>query len=419
MFVKHLLRFGYFTDDRNYFPSEDQGLLDGSENEDDKVDDKEDDKIEEDDKEVVEEDNKEDDVDDDDEEKEDTEEEDTEDKEDEEEEEEDTDKVLTSWTDIKTKYPDFAKEFPDVKNALFREQQFSEVFSTPAEAKDVLDRVAVFDRLSNDVVDQGNIIDLFDTIKKQNGESFNKIAYSLLPYFQENDKDTYYELAARPIKQLLRAAWHDGNGEKTDLGKAAAHIHKYFFKNTNFDEKVKAETGKEASTKSKREEELESKLSQIEQNKQNDFLSTVDESYVVKMTKHIREGIDKDERLTEWTKSKISDDVLREIQRQLKKDTRYVGAVNSLIRQASQNGFTNDFKSRLINTALVRAKSLVPEVRKRIVSEALRAAGKKESRKREETREPRRENRSSNSSRSTNRSSSPKKPMTDLDILRG
>lgn len=392
----------WILNNRLYSPSEEVGMLD------DKTDDKED---------IPPEDDKEDDVDEDkvdeDEEEDDDEKEDKEDKEDEEDEEEDEGKILTSWTDIKNKYPDFGKEFPDVKNALFREQQFSEVFSTPAEAQEVLDRVAVFDRLSNDVVDQGNIVDLFDTIKKQNGESFTKIAYSLLPYFQENDKDTYYELAARPIKQLLRAAWHDGNGEKTDLGKAAAHIHKYFFKNINFDEKVKSETGKETNTRSRREEELENRLSQIEYGKQNEFLSSVDESYVVKMTKHVREGIDKDERLTEWTKSKISDDVLREIQHQLKKDTRYVGAINSLIRQASQNGFTNDFKSRLINTALVRAKSLVPEIRRKLVAEALRTSRKIPSNAiNTETRK------STARARVSTEKKTSGKPLTDLDILR-
>lgn len=321
-------------------------------------------------------------------------------------------KVLTTWTDIKGKYPNFAKDFPDVKNALFREQQFSEVFSSPNEAKEAQEKIQVFDQLSNDVVDQGNIENLFDTIKTQNKESFEKIAYSLLPYFQESNKDLYYEIAARPIKQLLRAAWQEGNGEQTDLGKAAAHIHKYFFKNLNFSEKVKSEGGKEPSTKSKREQELESRLQQIESSKQQEFLSAVDDSYINRMSRHIREGIDKDERLTEWSKAKVAEDVLREIQSQLKKDTRYVSAINSLIRQAGQNGFTNDFKTRIINTALVRAKSLMPEIRKRVVGDALKARGVSKNGSREPRREVRERPRIS-------KPSSSKKPLTDLDILRG
>jgi hypothetical protein len=348
-------------------------------------------------------------------------EEEPEEEEEEEEEPELDQKVLTSWTDIKTKYPNFSKEFPDIKNALFREQAFSEVFTNPAEAKETLEKAQTFDQLSQDIVGAGNISDLFETIKTQNKESFEKIAYSLLPYFQEQDRDLYYEIASRPIKQLLRAAWNDGGGERTDLGKAAAHIHKYFFKNLNFEEKVKSENLKEAPAKSRREQELEQRLSQIESGKQNEFLASVDNSYISKMSHHIREGIDKDERLTEWSKAKIAEDVLREVQIQLKKDSRYIGAVNSLVRQAGQSGYSNDFKSRIINAALARAKSLVPEIRKRVVGEALKARGSRESRESRESKngnvKPRLSNYRSSSSGSSSKSS--KKPMSDIDILRG
>lgn len=348
--------------------------------------------------------------------KEDDEEEEKDDKD--ESEEEDTEeelegKVLTSWTDIKKKYPDFGKDFPDVKNALFREQQFTEAFADPNDAKDAAEQIATFNQISSDVVGKGNIIDLLKQVETSNKNSYEKIIYSILPHLQESNKDLYYDIVARPIKQLLRSAWVKGEGSKTDLGKAAYHIHKFFFNDDKFDDKVKAEGNIEKETKTTKEKELEEKLSRLEQGEENKFLNSVDDSYVGKMKSYVRDGLDKDERLTEWTKSKITDDVLREISTQLKKDTRYTGTLSSLIKQARNNGFTNDFKSRIINTALARAKSLVPEVRKRIVGEVLKTGKKKEGNK--EDNKPREKREFKKPSSDNN---SQKKPQTDMDILR-
>ena len=322
---------------------------------------------------------------------------------------------VTSWTDIKSKYPNFAKDFPDVKNALFREQEYSNILGSPSEAKDLIEKAETFDKVSEDVVGSGNIVDLLDHVKKTKEDSYENIVYSILPYLQENDREAYYEIVARPIKQLLRAAWREGGGERTDLGKSAAHIHKFFFKDLNFDEKVRSEESGPSNHKTKREEELENRLTQIEKNKTNEFMTSVDESYVNRMNKAIREGLEKDERLTSYMKNKIVDDILKDIQGQLKKDSRYTGTLNSLIKQARSAGFTNDFKTRIINTALVRAKSLVPDTRKRVISEALRKEGKKVNG------EERKITKSVPSKPSPTKSKpkGDKGPQTELDILRG
>src|SRR3990167_2468737 len=408
----------FIINSHNFFPDEGLSILSGLPGDDDvkEEDDKPDDLPDEEDEDK---DAKDDDKDGDGGEEGDDDKEEDEDDEEEEENEEDEDsevddKVLTSWTDIKKKYPNFAKEFPDVKNALFREQQFSEAFPTPGEAKEAIERIQVFDQLAEDIVGQGNIINLLDHVKEKNKESYQKIIYSLLPHLQENDKDFYYDIAARPIKQLLRAAWAEGNGEKTDLGKAAAHIHKFFFKNINFEEKVKSEGGKEPDSKSKREQELEDRLTRIEDGKHNEFMSSIDDSYISKMTSHIKDGLNKDERLTEWSKAKIVEDFLKGIKQQLTKDTRYTSTLQSLLIHAKSAGFTNDFKTRIINAALVRAKSLVPDVRKRVVGDALKANGKKaNSEDKKEEKVERRERKSTPSNLKES-----KKPMSDLDILR-
>jgi len=326
---------------------------------------------------------------------------------------------ITSYTDIKKAFPEFFKKFPDVRNALFRESRYSEILGTPEDAEAAVHKAGVLDNIERDVIANGDPTEFLNTVKKASPESFEKIALSFLPYLNEANKELYYEVAAVPIKQLLRAAWKEGKGKDTDLGRAAAYIHQYFFGNTNVDTAVKGETkAGEKSGKSKREQELEEQINKINQEKYTSFKGGIDQSYIGSMSKVIREGLDKDERLNEYTKGKLVEDILMDIKTQLDKDTRYQGTLKSLWANAQRSGFSNDFKSRILSTALARAKSLVPNVRQKLVSDAIksarRKAGNDDDKDKNKTRSfVRREGRGTmNSSQKT------EKPLSDLDILR-
>lgn len=351
------------------------------------------------------------------------EEEDGEDGEEEEEDDEESDedkeqdRLLSSWTDIKKQYPDFAKKFPDVKAALFRDQQYSSLFATPKEAEDVIGKADTLDKLGEDLIGQGDPTALLDTIGKQSPENLKKMALNILPYFQEKDKTFYYELAAVPIKQLLRSAFKSG-GKDTDLGRAALHLHKYFFNDLDIDKTVKGEVkdSKEVDPKVKA---LEDRLNQINQREEKAFLDSIDTSYDSKMTKSIREGLDKDERLTEWAKTQITSEVMKEIHKLLSSDKNHTNQMTSLFKQAKTAGFTNDFKTRLINTVLVRAKALVPNVRAKMVSQALNLKKKKDDTTKEDNKKHtpvtqfKKRDKTNTSSRNT-----PPKFRTDIDVLR-
>jgi hypothetical protein len=116
---------------------------------------------------------------------------------------------------------------------------------------------------------------------------------------------------------------------------------------------------------------------------------------------------------------KIGEDTAREVKRQLMRDSRFTNTLRSLGQQARKAGFTNDFKTRIISTALVRAKSLVPEVRKKIVSEALkREANRRPSSQNNEQRRSLNTNNKERRTSSSERKPANNKPVSDLDILR-
>lgn len=410
-------------------------ILGEDDNKDDK-DDKDDDKDDKDDKSDDKDDKSDDDGDDDKDKDDETEDDDDEDKDDKDEDEDKDDKddeeedkdedQLTSVKDIKKDYPDFFKKHPEVKAAIFRDQRFSEIVGTPEDAETAVERSNTLAAVEQDLFIDSNPGKLLDSLKKNNPENYQKTVFNVLSHLQEHDKDMYYELSALPIKLLLRNAWREGQGDKSNLGKAAAWIHDFMFgKGSKFEDKVTAEEKKQ-DTKSDREKEYEKKLKDIDDREHNNFKGAVDQSYVSKMDRYLRETLDKDERLTEFTRKHIVNETLTEIRQQLDQDTRHTTTMSSLWRNAKAAGFNSDFKSKIINAALTRAKSLAPSIRARLTNEALGKVKKNKDKnddKREERRsDSRREERREEPRRESRRESRPsrenKKPLTDMDILR-
>lgn len=428
MFLKNILKFHLYYSpepaigpigdlDRNALRhTAEEDSTDDKDDKDDKTDDKEDDKDDDKEEEEV------DDTDADDDDETDEEEEDDEkddDKETDDEEEEEDDKEVTdlpSLKEIKAKYPNLLKEFPDVRAALYRDQQYADLVGSPKEAQDLVARADVLARVEKDLIGDGDPVELLKTIQAENKESYKSVVFRTLTYVQDTDKDLYYELASLPLKQILRAAYREGNGDKTDLGRAAAYIHKYFFNDTDFNKKAEIESGVKAKEKSKEQVEYENRIKTIDEREYTTFKTSVDTTYVNRMSNIIREKLDKDERINDYMKKNIISDILTEIRDQLNGDKSYLAKMSSLFKQAQANGYTGDFKSRILTAALARAKSLTPAIRAKVVSEAL-GKGKVREEKKERRPVERREARQQDRNERT--PAKPKAPMSDMDVIRG
>lgn len=326
---------------------------------------------------------------------------------------------IPSVKDIKKDYPDFFKKHPEVKAAIFRDQRFSEIIGTVDDAEKAVVKANALNAIENDLFVNHDASKLLATLKKEDPNAYKNTLYKLLPDIQEKDKELYLELAALPIKQLLRSAWSQGKGDKTNLGKAAYFIHEFFFgEKSRFEDKVQSEDLKPAE-KSTAQKEYEERLAKLDERAYTEFKGSVDESYVKQMDNFIRETLDKDTRLSEFTKKNIVRETLEEINSQLSQDTRYNTSLNALWQNAKSAGFTKDFKSRIITTALARAKSLAPVIRAKLMKEALgqsKNTDKKDDKKKEVIHS--REKRDSGRDSGRDRIPSSGKFKSDLDILK-
>jgi hypothetical protein len=322
---------------------------------------------------------------------------------------------ITHASDLKKAYPDIFKKFPDVKAALYRDQAYSEILGSPKEAEALVAKGNLLDQIEKDLVIDGNPKELLSAVKKDSAESYKKIAYAILPYLQENDKEIYLEVAALPIKQLLRSM-AGKYGKETNEYKAALYVHQYFFDNLDLGGKTPVEEGV-GTKKTAKEEEYEKKIAAIDQRDYDNFANGTNQSYITRVSKEFRATIENDDRLTEWMKSKLVENGLAEIKAQLDKDPRFGRQMKSLWSQAKSSGYSNDLKSRIVSTALARAKSLVPTVRAKLLAEALGKKKKPEEKNSGDKPNVRKFERARETVRRPN--NEPKKALTDIDILRG
>lgn len=341
---------------------------------------------------------------------------DEDDKDDEEDEDDTEENRITHVSDLKKAYPDIFKKFPDVKAALYRDQAYSEFFANPKEAEAASIDSSALRNIEHDLLENGDPTKLLGEIKKGNQESFNKVALAVLPYLQSADKELYLKVASVPIKQLLRAMIRKFPDAKSNEHKSAHYVHRFFFDDIDIDGKADGEVDSKED-KPKAQKEYEERLEKLNTRDMNNFVSAVDTSYIAKMTKEFRSGIDNDERLSEWAKTKLIEDGLINIRKQLDADPRWQRTMKSLIAQAKTSEYSNDFKSRIVSTALARAKSLIPTVRAKLLAEAV-GKGKSKPKDKDDKGDKKVVNFTKKDKEKDNRTQS-KKPLTDLDILQG
>ncbi len=342
-------------------------------------------------------------------------------KEEDEEEEEEEEEIIGSLVtakDVKEKYPDIFKKIPELKAVIYREQQYSQLFANPQEAQDAAGLADTFREMESDIV-KGDFEPLLSAVKNTKDADFNKLAANLLPSMRKLDEQTYMKMLAVPLKQVLRSATAEAKqkGNK-NLEYAAQYIHDFIFNDTNINDKAEFETNE---TKANPEEEkYKKKLEELDARDHNNFKNVVDREWLTEVQEVFFDKFDPDNVLSKWTKDKMFEDAVRELNKQLVADPRHMKNMEGLWRQAKASGYNADSKARIVNAALARAKQIIPTVRQKLRSEAFAKSDKTENKDEKRTFKPRNE-RSGNNGNEKRERKSPRNTsdMSDLDIIRG
>lgn len=301
--------------------------------------------------------------------------EDEEDKEEGEEEEKEDEKELElgprrpTFKEVKAKYPEFFKDFPDLREAFFRESEYTKVFSTVEDAKDAAEELSSLSVVRDKVL-EGDFGAILESAREADVASYDKLVANILPDLYKLDQAAFLTAITPSIENMLRTAHRDAvASQNEDLQNSALHISKWFF-GTEEVATGKTTTVKATPVESKETKALAAERAEFEATKFRDAYGGVISDRDVAMENLILKGLDPDGELTKYVKTKLIKDVIDEVDKALQKDSSHMALMNAKWRRAKQEGYSADVKSNILSAYLGRAKSLIPSIRSRLRAEA-------------------------------------------------
>lgn len=273
---------------------------------------------------------------------------------------------------IKARYPDFFKDFPDMRHVLFRESAYSQLFPTVDDAKEAHVKVEDFDNLS-ELFNSGRAEDFTEFLGgvAKTPQILTSFAGNFLPALYKTNRDLYFQTTTPIGQALVRNAHARGVNEGNEnLKNAALVLAKWAFGDFGYATGEKQDDPPQ-STQAK-DPRLEQEREEFYREKYNDTRNYIETNRLSKLKSEIKKGLDPNDVFNEFTTNLLVNQVLEEIGQELEKDTRHMATMNSLWKAARKAGFAGNWKDRILTTYLSRARAVMPAIRARNRAEALK-----------------------------------------------
>ena len=291
-----------------------------------------------------------------------------------------------SLKSVEEKFPGLLKAFPALRDMYFREAEYSKLFPTVDEAKEAASNHNAFNNLHDDIFN-GDGSKMFSAIKEEDEKGLEKFSGQILSSLFKVHPPSFWRAANPLVEDIARNMFSKGVKENNDsLQNAARYLSDYFFGNTEV-----AEGKKTSIVKVEDNNEVKKEREAFDNEKGTAFRSNVEQSLrpqIVKLIESIdpkteKSRLDPDGVFSNFIKNTIIDRIIDDLGTQLIADKNHIRFMDSLWAVAKRNGRTDADKTRIISAYLARAKSLIPSLRSKYVSEALGqkariSSGKKE-----------------------------------------
>lgn len=298
-----------------------------------------------------------------------TEEEETEEKEEEEEDkEEDKEQteVLTrvELKDVTKKFPTLFKEFPELREAFFREQKFTELFATIEEANKVIEDADAYNELASAVM-SGNTERLLSEIKENDSKAVKKFATNFLPTLHKMDGDLFLDVVSPVIDSYIKSVYNKGKQANTEeerkqLVNAAMIVRRAIFGGEYKDIEGVSDSIIKKSDKSEEDKKDDEDKNRNLQAKYTALVQEVSNSCYGLLDKEIEKGFPDLKGRAKSMAVKAVKDLVGE---EMEKDKAHLERMNRLWQREQRNGFSGTLKSSFTTTFLSKAKTLIPKYR--------------------------------------------------------
>lgn len=289
-----------------------------------------------------------------------------------------------SLKSVEEKFPGLLKAFPALRDMYFREAEYSKLFPTVEDAKEADENNTAFNSIRESIFN-GNGSQLFSAIKEVGEKDLEKFSTTLLPTLFQTHPKAFWRAANPLVEDIAKNMFNKGKKEGNEsLQNAALYLSDYFFGNTEI-----AEGKKTSIEKIEDNTEVNKEREKFDNEKGTAFRTSVETDVRSQLVKLIeghdpktgKARLDPDSVFSDFIKNTIIDRVISDLGTQLTSDKDHIKFMDSLWASSKRNGRTDKDKARIISAYLARAKSLIPSLRGKYVSEALgqktRVASKK------------------------------------------
>lgn len=294
-------------------------------------------------------------------------------KEDEEEPVKEEKEVLTkaSYSAVKEKYPELFKDFPELKKAFFREQEFSKVFPTVESAQEAANSQVNFENL-RDLVLSGNATEFLNEVASTDKDALDNLANNFLPGLRSVNKDLYITVTTPIIQNILKHVLDTGIRDKNVNIQNAAKLAYH----TIFGTMEVAGASDKSAEPSAREKKFIAEKTEFETGKFNSLSQTIANEAHADLSKEIEKGLDPNKVLTPGMKKMLVERITNEIHATLGKDDIHRAKMGNLWKREKNNGFSGALKDSIKTAFLSRAIAIMPGIRQKIRTEVLGVAKK-------------------------------------------
>jgi len=280
---------------------------------------------------------------------------------------------------LKESYPKILKEYPELKEAIFRVREYDKAFGSIEEANEAKEKADMLDQIAGTTL-QGDPTELIRALQDTGKESLKDFAINFLPALQESNKEAYYAVTDRVTAHILSSAkaFADKRGDK-NLGLAVKYISQFVF---NEDDVPNLDTGRKELTPE--QQEIISERNKIHTQRIQENEQVIHDFSRKKLTELIQTGLDPDNTYNDFVKEALTDKIIARVGATLVKDKAFQGQMAALWKRAARNGFDKDSKNLIVKTYLAKARRVMPSIRANVRGEAPNLEnGKKIERKRE------------------------------------
>jgi len=279
--------------------------------------------------------------------------------------------------ELREAFPDLFKKFPSMRDVFYREQEFTQIFPTIEDAKEASVNAQAYNNLSDKVL-SGDSEDLLNAVKNTDEAAFKKLATSILPTIYKLSPDLHWQATVPLLQNLVRGFYVEGKRKGNDnIANAAEYLSDFIFNDISIarGEKSLIPERKEESEEAKK---LAKDRSDFETQRYNTFFGDVRVGIDrdVKNMINERGKVDPDKVFSEFIRDTIINKVQAEVDKQLAADKAHMKYMSSLWEKAKREGYSEEWKSRISSAYLARAKSLIPSIRAKLISEAMGTSSK-------------------------------------------